>query len=75
MQVTEAWYEIVRETLSMMMAYGPRGQRGANSRVVQAAADTKRGDARLGVVRWTRLLLMLREVHDEWSKTQKAPTQ
>ncbi|KZV77067.1 hypothetical protein PENSPDRAFT_747279 [Peniophora sp. CONT] len=70
MQVTEEWYMIVRETLSMMLAYGPGGQRGANPRVVQAAADRKPGDARLGVVRWTRLLLLLREVHEEWSKSQ-----
>ena len=70
MQVTEAWYEIVRETLAMMMAYGPQGQRGANPRVVQAAGDRKPGDGRLGVVRWTKLLLLLREVHDEWSRSQ-----
>ncbi|VDC01836.1 unnamed protein product [Peniophora sp. CBMAI 1063] len=73
MQVTEEWYGIVRETLSMMMAYGPGGQRGANPRVVQAATDKKPRDARLGVVRWTHLLLLLREVHDEWSRSQNAP--
>ena len=73
MQVTEAWYEIVRETLSMMMAYGPNGQRGADPRVVKAANERRPSDTRLGVVRWTRLLLLLREVHDEWSKSQNTP--
>ena len=63
----------MRETLSMIQAYGRHGQRGADPRVVKAASDRRPGDARLGVVRWTHLLLLLREVHEEWSNTQIMP--
>ena len=67
LDLTEEWYvKICRETLQLIMAYGHGGKYYPHPEVIEAERDMKPRDGRLGVVRWTHLLLLLRRVHDWW---------
>lgn len=63
--VTEDWYRECNETLSLVVAFGERGKRYENPRAVAASRDRapKSHAASSGP---TDLLLLLRQVHEEY---------
>ena len=70
--VTDDWYRECNETLSLVVAYGERGERWESRRVVAACRDRappkshhlSHGMESLGGP--TDLLILLREVHGEY---------
>ena len=70
--VTEDWYRGCNETLSLVIAYGERGERRESPRAVAACRDRappksrhpSHGTGRSGGP--TDLLMLLREVHEEY---------
>jgi hypothetical protein len=66
--VTEDWYRECNETLSLVIAYGERGERWESPRGVAACRDdrapTKSRHPSHGGP--TDLLMLLREVHEEY---------
>jgi hypothetical protein len=70
--LTEEWYTICRETLELLLGYGAKGQYVIDPRVVEAESSQAPADGRLGVERWTNLLVLLKGVHEEFSASQRS---
>lgn len=69
--VTEDWYRECNETLSLVIAYGERGQRYESPRVVAATRD-RAPKSRVGSSGPTDLLVLLREAHEEYCERARA---
>ncbi|KAI0305554.1 hypothetical protein B0F90DRAFT_1073189 [Multifurca ochricompacta] len=65
--VTEGWYEECNETLSLAIAYGEHGERCEDPRAVAASRDCT-PKTRTPSPGPTDLLVLLRQVHDEYCK-------
>jgi hypothetical protein len=64
--VTEDWYQECNETLSLAIAYGERGERGEDPRAVAACRDRAPPKSRAGSSGPTGLLVLLRQVHEDY---------
>jgi hypothetical protein len=63
--VSEEWYRECNDTLSLVIAYGERGERWESPRAVAASRD-RAPKSRAGSAGPTELLVLLREVHEEY---------
>jgi hypothetical protein len=63
--VSEEWYRECNDTLSLVIAYGERGERWESPRAVAASRD-RAPKSRVGSSGPSELLVLLREVHGEY---------